>query len=192
MALVPLLLLTSGCFGGSENQAELQPVVDERGIVTYRFATRSLESPAPVAPPSAGSQPSRTPLDNAEFRQRDLEAYQEMRRNLQERARQQREQDKAEQAYQEMRRNILANQAQEARLRKEIADQRQRLWNQQQSEKNQAESLRLQQASRELDDQLQQTQQVEFLRQQQGMMLRQQRASNGGIVYDPSGSLIIP
>lgn len=191
IACLSLLMLTSGCFGGSENQSELQPVVDERGIVTYRIATPGLELSAPVEP-SADSQPKQTALDNAESRQQDLEAFQEMRRNLQDRAQQQREQDAAEQAYQDMRKNLLADQSREAKLRKEVADQRQRQWNQQQSERLEAKSQRLQQASRELDEQLQQSQQLQIQRQQQNLMLRQQRARNGEVVYDSNGSIIIP
>ncbi len=54
------------------------------------------------------------------------------------------------------------------------------------------QSQRLQQAARELDEQLQQSQQLQIRRQQQNLMLRQQRAKNGEVVYDPNGSIIIP
>ncbi len=42
IACLSLFMFTSGCFGGSEKLSELQPVVDERGIVTYRIATPAL------------------------------------------------------------------------------------------------------------------------------------------------------
>ncbi|WP_406694991.1 hypothetical protein V5E97_28510 [Singulisphaera sp. Ch08] len=193
LAGLTLLAFTPGCFDSSENQSGLEPVLNERGIITYRYPTSSFDPSAAVAAVTPGLQSNPSPLNSLKNQQQEAEqAYQEMRRNAQERARQQLEQSQSEEAYQELRRNLLADQARNEQQRKQVAEERQRLWNQQESQRIQDGAMRLQQASQELDSQLQLMRQQQVEQQQQDMRLRQQSASNGQVVYDLNGVLIVP
>jgi hypothetical protein len=73
---VALLGFASGCSGSSPKTSELYPVLDERGVITYRYVTPAPSTPG--APSPSGSPPRQTPQDDTEERQRQRneQAYQ--------------------------------------------------------------------------------------------------------------------
>src|SRR5262249_2647411 len=100
LALAAALALTPGCSVEPEPQEDLVPSWDSRGIISYRHGPRTpspAEAPAAAACVAQGAWLRQQALKEAEDqRRRDLLAYQDRRRELEEQWRRQRQQEDAE------------------------------------------------------------------------------------------------
>jgi hypothetical protein len=164
VAGVALLALASGCSEGSSQNGTLTPVLDQRGLITYRYITAE---PAVPAPARADRPRQRMPYE-AEIRQRQLaadqayEAYREpvrQREQLDAQNLLQPQYPRADHNTLDRINGILAG----ANRDLEAAQQRIQIQQEQQT----AGALRLQQSSQELDRALEQ------MRVQQAFNLQQ-------------------
>jgi hypothetical protein len=150
-----LLAFASGCSRGSESEISLSPVLDERGLITYRYMSAGPDA-RPDAPPVKGPdvvlQLRQLQEEQAWIRQRqrDEQAEQNRRRSEQIGWR--------IQEYQRQR----DEQAEQDRWRRARRDQDRQRWQEQRDYRQQQQQQRLQdeangqqQASRELDRALQ-------------------------------------
>jgi hypothetical protein len=167
VALVSTLALAPGCSGDREEESELTPVLNERGILTYRYAS------AGTSPPASSTSPIFVPGQQDKFSvqnqqpQQNEPTYQDVRRDFEDRLR--REQQE-QQAYEETRRQYEEEQHRRQREQERVYQQQQREAREQQRRWAQAEALQRQRAERELDASLQR-----LFPQQQPMTFPHQR-----------------
>jgi hypothetical protein len=167
VTLLATLAFAPGCSGGSEEKAELIPVCDSRGILTYRYASAGRSAPA------SSTTPGFVPTQRQQFCVEDRQpqqsewAYQDVRREIEDQRR--REQQEL-QAYQETWRQYEQEQRRQQLERERVYQQQQREAIEQQRQWAQAEAWQRQRAAQELDAALQRS-----LRQQQEMMLSHRR-----------------
>ena len=168
MTCLAVLALATGCSGDSEGPSVLVPVVDHRGITTYRYA--STRPSVPAAPVPSGPVSGRQPQFDTEDRRRSQDdlASQTMRIALQQdQARLERQRQQDDQAARDLNRRFQQEQARQD----QIFQQQQRQWMELERRRVQLEVLRQEQATRQIDDALRQMQQ----QQQQEMLHRQFR-----------------
>jgi len=174
VAWAATLALTSGCSQGSGDQAELYPVVDERGILTYRYRH---DAPPPAAAPTqaqaqvqvqvqaaaTASRPSieQQWIEEANLRRRRREeAYDDMLAELKVRREQARLEMQADEEYRQEREQVVREQIRREQSRRQEWNRRQaaqRLASQQAEQAAAREQQR--RAAADLDDSLRRLQQ---------------------------------
>ena len=152
------LALAPGCSGSSGKGPELVEVRDSRGIVTYRYAGTGPRAGASSNPGGLYAGDGRQADAANGRRPQDDRAYQDARREREDRWRQEQQQRQADQD------DWRRNQQEQQRLQREeqrLYEQQQRNAMEEQRRRYQAEAWERQRASQELDAALQRNLQMQ-------------------------------
>ncbi len=151
LAGIATITCAPGCMESSDKTSELVPVLDSRGIVTYRYA--STVQPAPMTPIRVNSWPSsHSQFDTVNWqRQQDDRAYQDA---LREQEAQRRREQQEQQAYQD----ALRRDREFQRQQEQIYRQQQYQFAEQQRQRYHSQAAQYQRAGQQLDTLLQQMQ----------------------------------